>query len=267
MNIYKQELKMQVKSIITWSLAVSAVIFIYLSLFPSISQETDLMNKAMESFPKELLIAFGLGDTDLSSIMGFYGMVFLFVQILLSIQASNYGFSLVSIEERELTADFLLVKPVRRSKILTNKFLAAFTSLTITNLIVWASTFILINAFKGNETIDTRPLLLLLSSIVIFQLFFLSVGVLISLMAKRIRSVTPYSMALAFGMYLVNAFGGMLGDETLEYISPFKHFEPNYIINHSAYNIPLAGVSVIVIILAIASSYVLYSKRDINAAV
>ena len=68
----------------------------------------------MSSFPKELLIAFGMVDMDWSTILGFFGLVFVFVQICLAIQAANYGFSLVSIEETEWTADFLLSKPVSR---------------------------------------------------------------------------------------------------------------------------------------------------------
>ena len=105
--------------------------------------------------------------------------------------------------------------------------------------------------------------MLLLLSIVLFQLFFLSVGMVISLLVKRVRSVTPYSMALAFGMYILNAFGNMIGEDSLEIISPFKHFEPNYIIKNAAYNLPLVLISVSVIIVSVAASYVLYSKRNI----
>ena len=74
---------------------------------------------------------------DLSTVLGFYSFAFLFTQICLAIQAANYGFSLVSIEERELTADFLLAKPVGRTQILTSKLLAALSGLTITNIVIW----------------------------------------------------------------------------------------------------------------------------------
>ena len=53
-----------------------------------------------------------MNNLDMSSVLGFFSFVFLFCQICLAIQAANYGFSLVSVEERELTADFLLAKPV-----------------------------------------------------------------------------------------------------------------------------------------------------------
>jgi ABC-2 type transport system permease protein len=94
-------------------------------------------------------------------------------------------------------------------------------------------------------------------------LFFLSLGAFISLMVKRVRNVTPYSMALAFGMYVLNVFSQMLGDSKLELITPFNHFDPNYIVQHSAYNIPLVMISLAAIVISVWGSYLLYARRDI----
>jgi ABC-2 type transport system permease protein len=267
MNIYKHELKMNRRSALTWSLSLILLIFMFMSLFSGFSKDAERMNEAIERFPRELLIAFGIADIDLSTVLGYFGMIFLFCQICLAIQAADYGFSLVSIEERELTADFLLAKPVRRTTILTHKLLAAFSALTITNVVTWISSFAAIRLFNDGKRYDVTALILLLLSIVLFQLFFLTVGALISLLVKRVRSVTSASMALAFGMYLLNAFGGMIGETSLEVISPFKHFEPNYILKNAAYDLPLVPITVIVIIAAVAASYVLYLKRDIHTAV
>ena len=267
MNIFNHEFKSYSKSVGIWSGSIFLIILVYLSAMASISVDIQTFNDILASFPEEFLIAFGMTELDLSSIVGMYGLVFLFCQICLAIQAANYGFSLISIEERELTADFLLAKPIGREKILTAKLLAAIASLTITNLTVWVSSFLIINLNNDGQSYETKPVILLLLSIVVFQLFFLSVGVLISLLMKRVRSVTPLSMALAFGMYVLSAFGGMLGEDTIELISPFKHFEPNYIIKNVAYDTPLVLISVITILIAIPASYLLFSKRNIHSAV
>jgi len=267
MNIFQHEFKMHLRSVITWSVAVAALIFVYVSLFSSLAKDAELLNEMMANFPEELLTAFGMNGMDLSTVLGFFSFVFLFAQICLAIQAANYGFSLVSIEEREWTADFLLAKPVGRTQILTSKLLAALNGLTITNIVVCISSFGFINLFKGDRTYETKPLLLLLLSIVVFQLFFLTVGLVVSLLVKRIRSVTPYSMALGFGMYVLSVFGDMLGESALEKITPFKHFEPNYIIQHAAYDVPLVLISVSVIVVSLVGSYVLYARRDIPAVV
>lgn len=267
MNIYKHEFKMSIKSVITWSVSISLLLLVYMSIFSSLANDAAILNETLAKMPKELLTAFGMTGMDLSTVLGFYSFAFLFCQICLAIQASNYGFGLVSLEERDMTADFLLAKPVGRSSILTSKLLAALTGLTITNIVVWISSFLFINLFRDGRAYDTKTLLLLLSSIVLFQLFFLAVGILISLLMKKVRNVTPLSMALAFGMYVLNAFGGMLGDAKLEIITPFKHFDAAYIVTNAAYDVPLVLLSVSVIVFSVAGSYVLYAKRNIHSAV
>jgi len=264
-TIYWHELRSRTKSIISWSLAIIGIVLLYFSFYPTFANQAALMNEMMANFPPELLQAFGMTGLDLSTVLGFYSFVFLFIQICVAIQASNYGFGLVSVEEAELTADFLLSKPVTRTQILSGKLLAAFSAMVITNLVAWISSFVIITLFRNGHDYDAGILALLLSSLILFQLVFLSVGLVVSLLVRRLRSVTPYSMALAFGSYVLAAFSGMLGDVALEKITPFKHFDPNYIIQHGALDTPLVMISVVVTILSLAGSYWLYLRRDIPA--
>ena len=266
-NIYRYEFRIRLKSVIIWSIALVAITLVFLSIFPSFADQAALINEMVAQFPPELLTAFGMNGVDLSTVMGFYSFIFLFAQICLAIQAGNYGFGLVSIEESELTADFLMSKPVSRAQILTSKLLAAFTSLTITNLVMWVVSFTAIALFRNGREYETRLLVLLLLSIVIFQLFFLSVGLVISLLVKRIRSVTPYSLGLSFGMYALSTFSGVQGVAVLELITPFKHFYPNDIIQHGAYDTPLVLLNASIIVVSLAISYWLYIRRDIPAVV
>lgn len=267
MNIYLHELKTKFRSVLTWSASISALILIFTSIFPGFATERELITQMMASYPKELLIAFGMVNMDWSNILGFFALIFLFCQICLAIQAANYGFGLVSIEENEWTADFLLTKPVARPQILTSKLLAALTALTITNAVVWIVSFISLNLFATSMPWSSKALVTLLLSIAVFQLFFLAVGIVISLIVKRVRSVTPFSMALVFGLYILNTFGSMLGGKSLEIISPFKHFDPNYIIKNAAWDTPLVMISVAAIVISMIASYVLYARRNITAPV
>jgi ABC-2 type transport system permease protein len=264
-NIYLHEFRARMRSVIVWSISVAAIIFCFSALFPGFADQAALINQMMSRFPPALLEAFGMGRTNLTTMIGLYSFLFTFVQLCLAIQAGNYGFGLVSIEETELTADFLLSKPVSRVQVLTSKLLAALTSLTVTNAVVWVVTFVSIAIFRGSHPVDTGSLLLLLVSIVIFQLFFLSVGLAISLLVQRVRSVTPYSLGLGFGMYVLSAFSGMFGTATLEYITPFKHFDPAYIAQHGAYDTPLVLLNVAVSLIALGISYWRYIRRDIKA--
>ncbi len=264
-NIYKHEFRTRLKSVVIWSLGIAALVFFYFSFFTAFADQAAMLNEMMARFPKEMRAAFALDKMNLATVMGYYSFIFLFVQLCLAIQASNYGFGLVSIEESELTADFLLSKPVSRTQVMTAKLLAALTGLVLTNLAVWVSSFGAIAAFRGRHEYEPRTLLLLLLSIAIFQLFFLSVGLVISLLVRRVRSVTPYGLGLGFGAYVLSAFSGILGDVKLELITPFKHLDPTYIVRNGAYDAPLVALNLAVSVVALAVSYWRYVRRDIPA--
>jgi ABC-2 type transport system permease protein len=266
MNIYKHEFKVNFKSVLIWSASIAALLFVFMSISSTFSSNAAMVSNMLSNFPKELLIAFGMNNMDFASVLGYFGLMFLFCQICLAIQAANYGFGLVSIEENEFTADFLLAKPVGRAKIMTSKLLAALTSLTITNAVVWICSFVTLAVFNSGVTYELKPLVVLLLSILPFQMVFLSVGMLISLLVKRVRNVVPFSMGLVFGLYILNIFGDMIGKKGLEIISPFRHFDPNYVIQNAAYD-PLVWISLAVIAVSFAGSYILYARRNIPSAV
>jgi ABC-2 type transport system permease protein len=267
MNIFMLELKAKLRSVLIWSASIAVMILIFMSIYPGFSKQTELLNQLLANFPPQLLVIFGMENMNFSNILGYLGLIFLFCQICLAIQAANYGFGLVSVEESERTADFLLAKPVSRTKIMTTKLLAALACLTITNIVVWVSSFVCLSLFSNGKGYSVNSLVILLLSIIVFQLFFLSVGLVISLLLKRIRVVTPFSMGLVFGLYILNAFGSMIGEKSLEIISPFKHFDPNYILKNSAWDLPLVLISVTVIVISVPASYLLYARRNIPSAV
>jgi ABC-2 type transport system permease protein len=70
-------------------------------------------------------------------------------------------------------------------------------------------------------------------------------------------------MGSVFGMYILAAFGGSLGEDKFDYLTPFKHFEATRIVNTGEYDLPKVMISVVVIVLSVAASYVLYKRRDI----
>src|SRR3972149_618198 len=133
-NIYKHEFGARLKSVVIWSVAVMALLIIYFSFFAVFADQAALLNEMLARFPAEMRAAFGLDKMDLATVLGFYSFIFLFVQLCLAIQAGNYGFGLVSIEESELTADFLLSKPVSRTQVLTSKLTGLLNRLAITHL-------------------------------------------------------------------------------------------------------------------------------------
>ncbi|MDD2521944.1 MAG: ABC transporter permease subunit [Anaerolineaceae bacterium] len=249
-------------SVLIWSASLLAMLFIFMVLFPSFSADMAAMNQVLNNFPPELKMAFGLNHLDLATLEGYFGFCFIFCQLLLAIQAANYGLGLVSIEEAELTADFLLTKPLKRSTLLSSKILAAVSSLLVTDLIFWAGSVASIELFKSNATFARSTISMMLASVVIFQLLFFSIGLLISLLLRKVRSVTPWSLGLAFGTYVLSVFSGVFEDLKMEYLSPFKHFDPGKI-TQSGLDMRLIAIDIFVVLAVIALSFWLYQRRNI----
>lgn len=254
---------MKLRSIITWSISVAGLLFLFFSIFSTIVDEMEMLNAVMANYPPELLAAFGWDNMDLSTVLGFYAFTFSFIQIMISLQAANYGYSLVSIEERELTADFLLAKPVGRAKILTNKLLAALTGLLITDLVLWSTSFFAVRTYAGDRAYNSEILAKVLITAFFLQLFFLGGGLVISLLLKKVPSVIAISLGSVFGMYILAAFGSSFNEDKFDYLTPFKHFEATKIVNTGEFDQPKMVISILVIIISMIASYVLYQRRNI----
>lgn len=266
MNVYLFELKMYRKSIIIWSIAIPFWIFFYMAFYPMIGTDGELFDQMMADFPPEFLSAFGMNmDLPMSSILGYFALTFSMAQIPLAIQAANYGFHTLSVEERELTADFLLSKPVTRSKIIISKFFAAFTSLTIVNALVWASCIAALYIFKEDQTFAWSNVHVLLSTTVFFQLYFLSIGMVVSVSVKKISSVLSYSMALAIGLYVLNSLKSLFSADIFGYISAYSHYSPAYILVEGHYPLLFTVLSLLIITTSLTMSYFLYLKRNIHS--
>jgi ABC-2 type transport system permease protein len=264
-TIFRHEFLSRLRSVIVWSVSIFALVFLFFSIFPGFAKDAALISQLWEKFPPQLRAAFGIDKINFTTVLGYYAFLLIFAEICLSIQAGNYGFGLVSVEENELTADFLLTKPVSRLQVLNSKLLAALSAMGLTTLATWAVSLLSIAVWNDGHEYDPQVLWLVMLSLPLFQVFFLGVGLAVSLLVKRVRSVTPFSLGLGFGGYVLSAFSGMLGDVKLEYITPFKHWDPSYIVNNAAWNTPLVLLNVGVTVAAVAVAYVLYIRRDIPA--
>lgn len=266
MNIFKYEFNTYSKSILIWGLSIAMITIFFFAIFPTFAKDATMAETMLEHYPKEMLAAFGMNTAlPLSSVAGYLVFTFAFLQLFLAIQAANYGFSILSIEERELTADFLMSKPVSRRRIIVSKFLAAFLALTLVNGITWISVYGSIEIFRAGKAYDGGQIAILLSSIVLFQLFFMCFGMVVSVMVSKIRSVLSYSMALAFGMYVLNAVRAIVDGNLLGFFTPFYHFDPGYILENRGYNVSFVMISVVMIVISMVLSYYLYLRRNIHS--
>ncbi|MDP4178929.1 MAG: ABC transporter permease subunit [Bacillota bacterium] len=264
MNIFLHELKSYRKSTIIWSCSMAAVIIIFLSIFPSLVKDAAEYKKLLQSYPEPVRKAFGLSIDSIFSFLGYYSYVFPYIILCGSIQSMNYGTSVLSKEVRDKTADFLLTKPVTRIQIMTAKILAVLSSLIITNILYLISAIIMALIVK-NSTLNYKVFFMITLSGFFVELMFLALGIIISVIVPKIKSVLPISISTVFSFYIVSMFGSVIGDKVIRYITPFKYYDTAYIIKNSAYESRFIIIEAIFIISVIFAGYKIYVKKDIHA--
>lgn len=264
MNIFLHELKVYRKSMIIWSLSLLVIVVLFMSFYPSFAKDSEEFTKIMAGYPEPIRNALGVNLGNFFTILGFYCFPLSFITLCGAIQAMNLGTGIVSKEVREKTADFLLTKPVTRRTVLTSKLLAAFSVLVITNIVYITAASIM--AFQVKTDDFSFKLFIMLSLTMFFvQLIFLSLGIIISVVVPKIKSVLTVSLATVFAFYFLGMFTTTSAEEAKRYLSPFNYFDTAFIIKNKSFEASFLIAGAIIIILAIAASYFVYAKKDIHS--
>ena len=263
MNIYLYEIKKKMVSTLIWvsSLAVFSILFY--TMFEAMASE--VMADLLADFDQTFLKAFGM-EGDLSTIISYTAMISVYIVLCAAIFSCNLGLNAVHIEERDMTADFLIPKPVTRNKILTVKILAAATHMLLFSIANSLACYAGMEIFKGNQEYSFLTFALLMLAIFIVQLLFFVIGLFISVALKKMESPLPFSMGLAFGLFILNSFDTILEDTFFRFIIPYDYFEFHYIVEHSSYKTYGMIISLVLIVSLTLGSYLLYNRRNIATA-
>ena len=89
---------------------------------------------------------------NLTTLSGFYGVMFIYFGLMGAIAAAMWGSDIISKEERDKTVEFSLVLPVSRSRVITAKALAALVNSIAFVLITWGASIVAVQRY-----IPTRP--------------------------------------------------------------------------------------------------------------
>lgn len=264
MNMYLHELKAMLKSTIIWAGLIICLAAIYFSVFPGIAKDAEAFKELLSGYSPSIRSLLSISLDNITSILGFYSMIFSFITLCGAIQATNYGMSVLSKESRERTADFLLVKPVSRQSIVSAKILAAFTMLLATDVVYYASAFIMANLVKTQDY-SNKLFLMLNVTLFFIQLIFLSIGLVISVFFNKLKTVLPISLSVVFGFYILGALLVTKEDDPVRYLAPFKYFDYNYILKNSKFDTKFLIIGAVIVVAAISASYWIYTKKDIHA--
>lgn len=264
MNIYLKELKSHRKALIFWSIGVFLAVASGMAKYSAYSSSGQSINDLMADIPKSLRAVLGFSTLDLSKASGYYGMLFLYLLLMATIHAAMLGATIIAKEERDKTSEFLFVKPVSRSTIITAKLLAAFTNIVIFNLATFASSIILLGKYSEGEAVNGE-IAILMAAMFILQVLFMVIGSALAAVKKNPKSAASVAAGILLLTYMLSIVIDLNENiDGLRYFTPFKYFEAKNVMYGGGFEASFVILSIALIAGLSIITYVFYKKRDLN---
>ena len=264
-NIIKHEFKRNFRSLVLWSTIIVGLSVLMLVLFPAFEDSMGEMLEMLDAWPAGFLEAFGLGEggLDMGNIYGWYGVEgYLFVLLIGGSYSAVLGSSILSKEEDEKTIEFLLSKPVSRTKIIFGKIFVIILNLFLLNLLM---SIVLFFSFVLFGEFDFLVWALFSFAPLLHQFFFASISFLISVFITKSRAVISISLGLVIGLYVVEIISKLTDSaEFLKYLTPYEYVNAVDIVNNNNIQGIYLLITFIVITLSFVLAWMFYNKKDIT---
>jgi ABC-2 type transport system permease protein len=263
-NILRHELRWNYRGSALWAIALGAITYMMMYLFPSIAHEHAKWDKLISQLPKGILAGFGMDQLRLSNIFGYYGtQIYPLLVLFVAIYAVMLFSALVSREESEGSIEFLISKPISRAHIFWGKVLAGLILSLGFNLVLFLATWASFAAFHT----DPYSLSLLAwfgVGVLLITLVFGGFGLLLSVYVSRQRTLNSITIGLTLATYLVGIASAMSDKlRGLRFLSPYQFVDATAIVKDSA--VPsgdLIGLLALGVLLA-AMAFTYYRSKDI----
>jgi ABC-2 type transport system permease protein len=264
MNIYLKELKFHRKSLIFWSIGVFLMVASGMAKYAGLSSSGESLTELFAQMPKSVRTVMGVGDLDVSKASGFYGVLYIYLVLMATIHAVMLGASIISKEERDKTSEFLFVKPVSRTKIITAKLLATLTNIVVINLVTFVSSVIIVGKYNKGESIN-GDIAVTMIGLFFLQLVFMAIGSAISAIKRRPKTASSQATGILLITFILSiAIDLKEGLENLKYLTPFKYFEAKDMLDGGGLDSVYIVISILLTILLTIVTYVFYQKKDLN---
>lgn len=264
MNIVRREWKANCKSLLMWCIGVLVMVGGGMGKYAGMGETGDSLNELMTQMPDSIQAIMGTGSLDLTTINGYYGVLYLYLLVMASIHAAILGATIVSKEERDKTAEFLFVKPVSRSRVISAKLAASITIILLFNGVTLLLSILFVSLMNDSDSIITE-IVLLMGGMLMLQLLFLFLATAVAAMMKN----SKLSVATSTGILLLTFILSIAIDltnslEGFKYVTPFKYFEAKHILRDGGYDVSFMSVASLLMAIFIAMTYIFYRKRDLS---
>jgi ABC-2 type transport system permease protein len=264
-NIFIFEIRRNSLSWMVWTMAITLLITVTMSVYPTFLENQSKVFGMMKLVPKGALQFKGISNiNDLLSVLGFYAMNnVMYMLVLGSIYAIVISSNILLKEEYGKSAEYLLTRPVVRSEVFFSKLAAAFLFVFLLNLVTSLAGFFCLEIVKTGPYPVSSFLILSLYTLML-NLIFGSTGFILSVLVKRGKAITAFSIGLVVIFYFIYTLSKITESiSKIGYLSPFKYVDLD-VINRN-YHMEgwrvafFTGLSLVLII----TSWRIYNKKDI----
>ncbi len=262
MNIFMRELRANLKSLVIWTVVIALLIMVAVSKFSAFAGNPDML-AIMDSIPPSFLDALNMRAFNLTTLSGFYGIMFLYFGLMGAIAAAMWGSDIISKEERDKTVEFSLVLPVSRNRVVTAKALAALVNCVAFVLITWAISLVAVRSYNPDQAFYNF-LALEMQAMFVIELIFLAVGLLLGCAMKRYKRSSAAAVSIILVTYFISIIAGLQANlDFLKYFSPFKYFDAGDLFRTGQIDTTFLLISAAIIVVCLAAAYFTYNRRDL----
>lgn len=263
MNIFIRELRAHRKSLIIWCVAIFLMIISAMAKYSAYTASGQSMNDLLSGIPKTIRAVLGMGELNMTTASGFYGMFYLYMLLMATIHSSMLGANIISKEERDKTSEFLMVKPVSRTHIVTSKLLASLFNIAVFNIVTLVLSIAIVGKYANGEEISGE-ICLMMTAMFILQLMFMAIGTGIAAASKRPKSAASIAMAVLLVSFIISSAISIYDKlDVLKYVTPFKYFEAEKLMK-SGLDPVFIVLSFLIIAAMIYVTYLFYKKKDLS---
>jgi ABC-2 type transport system permease protein len=262
MNIFLRELKANLKSLLIWSGVMALLIFIGTAKFSAYYNNPSML-AMLDALPKGIVDAMSLRAFNLTTLNGFFGLMFIYYALLGGIAAAMWASDSISKEERDKTVEFSLVLPVTRSRVITAKALAALVNCIVFVLVTWVCSILAAQAYKP-DTAFYNFLTLEMEAMFIIELIFLAMGLMLGCIMKQYKLSGSTAIGIILVTYFLSIMSAMQSNlDFLKWFSPFKYFDAAVLFRDGQMGGIYLVLSAAIIIICGVVAYLAYNRRDL----
>ncbi len=221
-NITKFEIKHNLISLLTWTIALCVVGTIYISMFSVIENSFEDFKNILESYPNAVLDIIGMDLNHMTTFSGYYSFVLTFINIISFAFAASITLKIFIKEYKNKSVEFISTKPITRKNIVLQKTLAIIVVLTIAIILYTNIMYILVLSVSDLSYLKFVELNL---STYLIMLYAMVVAFLVSTIFRKLRNSGSSAFIIAFGFYFIYIIGTLVESNELIYMSIYGLFE------------------------------------------